>query len=188
VIVALQSDGRKQAVHPYQWILLLHIEFRNIPGQVMFNGQRYGDLSANAKAELQEVRPSDVHGIRCCPSCQGEADRGLHTSAQPKYGEKLKKLREVMAPVAGATETGLIIHEDKCYGCGNCVVACPVNVANDPKGSAIGLGPKSDKVILIVEDGVVKCLNPKECRRFGPNRILCNLCTATCPSKAIEFV
>lgn len=107
---------------------------------------------------------------------------------EPKYAEKLKKLREVMAPIAGATETGLIIHDELCYGCGNCVVACPVNVANDPKGSAIGLGPKSDRVILIVEDGVVRCLNPKECRRFGPNRILCNLCTATCPSKAIEFV
>ena len=63
-----------------------------------------------------------------------------------------------------------------------------MNVASDPTGSAIGLGPKSDKAILVVEDGVVKCLNVKECRRFRPNRVLCNACTVTCPSKAIEFV
>jgi 4Fe-4S ferredoxin len=107
---------------------------------------------------------------------------------EPKYAEKLKKLRELLAPLEKASETGLIIHEEKCFGCGNCVVACPVNVAADPTGCAIGLGPKSDRVILVVEDGVVKCLNAKECRRFGPNRILCNACTATCPSKAIEFV
>jgi 4Fe-4S ferredoxin len=107
---------------------------------------------------------------------------------EPKYEPKLKKLREVLAPLAEASETGLIIHGEKCFGCGNCVVACPVNVASDPTGSAIGLGPKSERVILIVEDGVVKCLNVKECRRFGPNKILCNACTVTCPSKAIEFV
>jgi len=107
---------------------------------------------------------------------------------EAKYQAKREKLKEIMAPIEGASETGLIIHEDKCYGCGNCVVACPVNVANDPKGSAIGLGPKSEKAILVVEDGVVKCPNVEECRRFGPNKILCNACTATCPSKAIEFV
>jgi 4Fe-4S ferredoxin len=106
----------------------------------------------------------------------------------PKYADKLNKLKELLAPLEQASETGLIIHDEKCFGCANCVVACPVNVANDPTGSAIGLGPKSDKVILIVENGVVRCPNPNECRRFGPNRILCNACTATCPSKAIEFV
>jgi 4Fe-4S ferredoxin len=107
---------------------------------------------------------------------------------EPKYEAKLKKLQEVMAPILSSSETGLIIHGEKCFGCGNCVVACPVNVANDPHGCAVGLGPKSEKAILVVEDGVIKCLNPKECRRFGPGRILCNACTATCPSKAIEFV
>jgi 4Fe-4S ferredoxin len=107
---------------------------------------------------------------------------------EPKYEAKLTKLREVMAPMMSASETGLIIHPEKCFGCGNCVVACPVNVAAEPTRCGIGLGPQGDKVILAVEDGVVKCMNMKECRRFGPNKILCNACTATCPSKAIEFV
>jgi 4Fe-4S ferredoxin len=107
---------------------------------------------------------------------------------EPKYEAKLKKLREVLAPLMSASETGLIIHPEKCFGCGNCVVACPVNVAAEPTRCGIGLGPQGNRVILAVEDGVVKCINVKECKRFGPNRVLCNACTATCPSKAIEFV
>ncbi len=94
----------------------------------------------------------------------------------------------MLAPVKGATETGLIVHDELCFGCGNCVVACPVNVANDPHGAAIGLAPSNDKVILAVINGVVTAANVSECRRFGQNRILCDVCIATCPSKAIEFV
>jgi len=67
-------------------------------------------------------------------------------------------------------------------------VACPVNVAADPTHCGVGLGPQSDKVILKIEDGVVVANNLEECKRFGPGRVLCNACTATCPSKAIEFV
>jgi 4Fe-4S ferredoxin len=107
---------------------------------------------------------------------------------EKKYEAKLKKLREVMAPIENASETGLIIHPEKCFGCGNCVVACPVNVAAEPTRTAVGLGPEGEKVILRVEDGVVVVNNLKECKRFGPNKTLCNACTATCPSKAIEFV
>ncbi len=107
---------------------------------------------------------------------------------EPRYSEKHKKLRGKLAPLEKAFETGLIIHGEKCFGCGNCVVACPVNVANDPKGAGMGLGPKNDKVILLVENSVVKCLNLRECRRFGPAHILCNACIAVCPSEALEFV
>ncbi len=107
---------------------------------------------------------------------------------ESEYAGQLEQLSSLMAPVSGATETGLIIHDELCFGCGNCVVACPVNVANDPHGAAIGLAPSNDKVILVVEDGVVVARNVGECRRFGENKILCDACIVTCPSKAIEFV
>ncbi|MGC9514289.1 (Fe-S)-binding protein [Methanocrinis sp.] len=109
---------------------------------------------------------------------------------EPKYEKKLTDLRELLEPLlsADSSETGMVIHTEKCYGCGNCVVACPVNVANDPKGTAIGRGPVSGRAILMVEDGVVKCINVDECRRFGDEKVLCNACIVTCPSKAIEFI
>ena len=105
-----------------------------------------------------------------------------------EYESQLEQLTAMLAPVKGATETGLIVHDELCFGCGNCVVACPVNVANDPHGAAVGLAPSNDKVILAVVNGVVTAANVSECRRFGPNRILCDVCIVTCPSNAIEFV
>ncbi|MFQ6073135.1 MAG: (Fe-S)-binding protein [Methanosarcinales archaeon] len=107
---------------------------------------------------------------------------------EEKYKSNLEKLTEILSPVEGATETGMIIHEDLCFGCGNCVVACPVNVANDPHGCAIGLAPSNDKVILFVKGGKITSKDIQQCRRFGEDKILCNACIVTCPSKAIEFV
>ncbi len=121
---------------------------------------------------------SREHGIKECTPLMEDS----------KYAAEKNKLLEMLKPMEDAGETGLIIHDDKCFGCGNCVVACPVNVANDPEGAAIGDGPSNDKVILKVVDGVVVAQNVGECRRFGKNRILCNACIDPCPSGAIEFV
>ncbi|MFP4655831.1 MAG: (Fe-S)-binding protein [Methanohalobium sp.] len=107
---------------------------------------------------------------------------------EDKYSDNYEKLSEIVAPIEGASETGMIIHEEKCTGCGNCVVACPVNVAEDPKGTGIGLAPKNDRVILRIVNGVVQKAHIHNCRRFGENKILCNACIETCPTKAIEFV
>jgi len=108
--------------------------------------------------------------------------------AEDQYAEKRAQLEEMLAGVEEAEETGLIIHPELCTGCGNCVVACPVNVANDPKGVAVGRGPTNDRVILEVIDEKVVASHIDECRRFGPNRILCNACIEPCPYRAIEFV
>ncbi|MCS3924618.1 (Fe-S)-binding protein [Methanosalsum natronophilum] len=105
-----------------------------------------------------------------------------------QYIENYQKLTDLFKTSDDVSEAGLIVHEEKCTGCGNCVVACPVNVSHDPKGVALGKAPKSNKVILRVIDGVVKSSNVHECRRFGEEKILCNACIVTCPNKAIEFV
>ena len=58
---------------------------------------------------------------------------------EKKYEAKLAKLKEIVAPLESASETGLVIHPEKCFGCGNCVIACPVNVAAEP--TRVGAGP-----------------------------------------------
>lgn len=107
---------------------------------------------------------------------------------EDKFKENYEKLSQMITPSGEASESGMIVHEEKCIGCGNCVVACPVNVAEDPHGAGSGKAPTSENVILRVEDGVVRLSNVNQCRRFGKNKIMCNGCIVTCPTKAIEFV
>ncbi len=104
------------------------------------------------------------------------------------FKKQKEKLESLLLPSAGAEETGMIVHTELCTGCSNCVVACPVDVANDPKGAAIGCAPTNDRVIFRVVDGKVVASNIKECRRFGKNRVLCYACIDPCPTGAIEFV
>ncbi len=104
------------------------------------------------------------------------------------FKKQKEKLEALLLPTEGAEETGMIVHTELCTGCGNCVVACPVDVANDPKGAAIGRAPTNDRVIFKVVDGKVVASNIKECRRFGKNRVLCYACIDPCPTGAIEFV
>ena len=82
----------------------------------------------------------------------------------------------------------MVIDINKCIGCGNCVVVCPVHVENDPYGCGSGLAPRTDKLILKVENGVVHILNMDMCRRYGKNRVLCVVCRENCPTDAISFL
>ena len=116
-------------------------------------------------------------------------DACLPLIEEPKYKDSYEKISGLFKPSEGATEAGLIVHEYLCFGCGNCVVAYPVNVANDPYVVGSGNAPKdTSKLILAIEEGIVKARNVDECRRFGKNKILCNGCIVTCPVEAIEFV
>jgi 4Fe-4S ferredoxin len=108
--------------------------------------------------------------------------------SDPKYAEKLNKLKVIEQSMAGASDTGLIIESDKCSGCGNCVIVCPVNVANEPERCGKGLGPIGDRVVLRVVDGVAQLVSTADCRRAGNNPVLCDVCVKNCPTSAIRFV
>ncbi|MDI6724869.1 MAG: 4Fe-4S binding protein [Methanobacterium sp.] len=74
----------------------------------------------------------------------------------------------------------LIVHRELCHGCGNCVVACPVNASKSTE-IAGGKGPQEDiGPSIIVEDGAVRINQLKECKN-------CATCIKACPVGAIEL-
>lgn len=74
----------------------------------------------------------------------------------------------------------VVVHIDKCQGCGNCVVTCPPNADFNPE-SGVGFGPRGDQVLLKVVKGQIAVIDPKLCNG-------CGVCLLVCPSKAIEIV
>ncbi|ADG13784.1 4Fe-4S ferredoxin iron-sulfur binding domain protein [Methanocaldococcus infernus ME] len=73
----------------------------------------------------------------------------------------------------------LVIFKERCHGCGNCVVACPVN-AQDPNTWG-GKGSKSEDVVIRVENGTVELVKPELCGG-------CGACVEACPVDAIKLV
>jgi 4Fe-4S ferredoxin len=75
---------------------------------------------------------------------------------------------------------GLKAYREICHGCGNCVVACPVNSLRSPEVAG-GKGPTDDvDIIMIVEDGAVQIKNPDLCGK-------CGTCMEACPVEAIKL-
>jgi len=134
---------------------------------------------------------------KCGTTCMGFAVKLINRQAKiedcpplisdPKYADKLAGLRQLLAPLLTATETLVTIDLEKCVGCGNCVVACPANVAIDPKAGR-GLNPSSSEALWLVEDGKIKVLHLEKCRRYPPHRMNCNVCEMVCYSGAIKVV
>lgn len=74
----------------------------------------------------------------------------------------------------------IIIHSDKCQGCGNCIVVCPPNAERSPE-SGLGFGPRSDDVLLKIVRGQTVVVNSKLCNG-------CGNCVIACPRSAIEII
>ncbi|MEE9474298.1 MAG: (Fe-S)-binding protein [Candidatus Hydrothermarchaeaceae archaeon] len=108
---------------------------------------------------------------------------------QPKYIQDMFELKKIAAEIMQAAETKLIINEELCNGCGNCVISCPPNVSVSLDASG-GKGPKSEEVVMKIKDGKVVVINLKMCRRFEDDVDTrpCNICVESCPIEAIEFL
>lgn len=108
---------------------------------------------------------------------------------QPKYIQNMLKLKEIAGEILEAAETKLVINEEHCNGCGNCVISCPPNVSVSLDASG-GKGPKSEEVIMKIKDGRVVVVNLKMCRRFEGDVETrpCSICIESCPKEAIEFL
>lgn len=108
---------------------------------------------------------------------------------KPKYIQNAIKLKGIAGEILNASETKLVINEELCNGCGNCVISCPPNVSVSLDASG-GKGPKSEEVIMKIKDGKVVVVNLKMCRRFegDTDSRPCNICVESCPKAAIEFL
>ncbi len=108
----------------------------------------------------------------------------------PKYLRQRMALNEIHSEMLKLAPTRLVIRGDLCTGCGNCVVACPLNVSVS-QDVAGGKGPLTKDVIMGVEDGIIKVLNMDICRRFEGDMESqpCRICIDACPIKgAIDFI
>lgn len=134
---------------------------------------------------------------KCGTTCMGFAVKLINKQAKiedcpplvsdPRYSDKLAKLRELLAPLLSATETKVEINTEKCIGCGNCIIACPENIILDSI-SAKGNNSKKPDALWTIEDGKIKVLHLEKCRRYPPSRMNCNVCELVCYSGAIKVV
>jgi 4Fe-4S ferredoxin len=70
---------------------------------------------------------------------------------------------------------------ERCLGCGNCVIACPVNALSDPYLAAGHLNELDKKSLLEVTNGSIKVVNQDVCGS-------CATCSMICPTDAIWLV
>ena len=71
----------------------------------------------------------------------------------------------------------LKVDQDKCLGCGVCVIACPVNASISTENSG-GHGSKTTENIMMVENGFIKLFSVDKCDK-------CGTCHMFCPTEAI---
>ena len=107
----------------------------------------------------------------------------------PKFKENVEKLNELLAPMQNATETGIVLDEEACDGCGVCVIACPVNSRFSPECLS-GKAPETPypkDVIYALVDGKCQIRSIEQCRRYVPPKTNCRICEIYCPRYAIEI-
>lgn len=148
--------------------------------------------------EIYKLLPKENCGKCNYSTCMAFAIKMLKREAyledcpllkQAKYIRQNMALKEIVASIMKAKETKLIIHEELCNGCGNCVICCPPNVSVSLEASG-GKGPMTEEVIIKIKDGKVYVVNLELCRRFEEDigKRPCRVCIDACPTDAIEFL
>nr|CBH37791.1 conserved hypothetical protein, containing 4Fe-4S binding domain [uncultured archaeon] len=82
---------------------------------------------------------------------------------------------------------GLLIDDEKCVGCGICVVVCEENRMNEEVIYGKG-GRYNDELVLMIKEGRVRLLDVKQCKRAFDPPEFCRACIDHCPTSAIEFL
>lgn len=84
-------------------------------------------------------------------------------------------------------ETGLLIDEEKCCGCGDCVAVCDKCQGTVMFGSGIVI-PRDVPPVLKIVNGRVRVVKWESCKRCMDPPEYCRVCEERCPFGALELV
>jgi 4Fe-4S ferredoxin len=118
----------------------------------------------------------------CSVACPVGAITVDKTAILPEMKKKNVFEKMVSGPSPRPSLTSRLETDDnRCLGCGNCVIACPVNAFSDPYLAAGHLNELDKKALLEVTNGSIKIVNQDVCGS-------CATCSMICPADAIWLV
>jgi 4Fe-4S ferredoxin len=118
----------------------------------------------------------------CAQACPVRAITVRKTAIIPEMKGKRAFLKKLSDLAPWPTLTSLLkTDEDACLGCGNCVIACPVNSLSDPYLAAGHLNELDRKPLLEVRKGTVNVVDWEVCGS-------CATCSMICPVEAVWLV
>lgn len=115
----------------------------------------------------------------CEQACPVAAISVLKSTIIPEMKGKKAFEKKLSVPAARPTLTSILKTDGHaCLGCGNCVIACPVNALSDPYLAAGHLNELEEKPLLEVLNGTVRVVSQEVCGS-------CATCSMICPAEAI---
>jgi 4Fe-4S ferredoxin len=137
------------------------------------NCKRCGKLTCMAFAVSLIAREKQAND---CPELETE-----------KFIASLKLLKSYFPKGQQVEKTGLIIHKEKCNGCGDCAVVCNRALKTVGMGGSIRKREDMPPVLKIV-NGIARVINWESCKRSMQPPELCSICESKCALKALEMV